>query len=163
MPDPAIVPILAELGLPDLTVIADPGDVLALEATPNCAVTFPESLRLGIEAFLGNPDGSPQGGHDAPLGLLLETPAMYGLGDDATAEAASAKLAEFLRTDPEAAVVLLTPATTKLDQYRFPPEYGESLDANWVYRILLPTTFDLLIWSIVDLTGSQPAYCYSYE
>lgn len=40
--------------------------------------------------------------------------------------------------------------------YRLPPEYGESLVDNWVFRILLPTMLGVLIWAIVDKAGQQP-------
>jgi hypothetical protein len=56
-----------------------------------------------------------------------------------------------------------TPTTLQEDGYHFPPEYGKSKDDNFVFRIRLPHTLGVLIWTTVDKIGHKPAYCYCVE
>jgi hypothetical protein len=154
--------VLAALGLPALRVIADEAGIAALEGHPGGTLTFAEALRLALEAFLSDGRGSPDGGHDSALDVVRAAPESFGLGTNPADAAITAALRKLLADDPDACVVLLTPATLQQPEYRFPPEYGESPEAHWVFRIISPAAWPLLQWSIVDLRGERPAYSYSF-
>ena len=162
MDQTAIQKALAELDVPGLKVVADAKDAETMEKSAGCTIKFPEALKLAVDAFLNNAQGS-ENGSDSVAGLLMDTPEQHGLQAKPSAADVSAKLREYLKTDQQAAAVLLTKATLKQDEYRFPPEYGESVEKNWVFRILLPATLGILIWAIVDKTGKKAGYCYAVE
>lgn len=46
--------------------------------------------------------------------------------------------------DPTARIVVLTPATVQIADYRFLPEYGERIDEHWVFRSIAPTGWPFL-------------------
>jgi hypothetical protein len=154
--------VLTALGLPALKVIADEAGIAGLEGLPGGAYTFAEALRLALEAFLTNGRGSSDAGHDSALDVVRGGPEDFGLGANPTDAAITEALRTMLAGDPDASVVLLTPATLQQPAYRFPPEYGESPEAHWVFRIIAPAAWPLLQWSIVDLRGEQPAYSYAF-
>ena len=145
---------------PNLKVVYDAADMAAMER--DSAVKFADALQQALDAVLHNAQGSSSG-HDAVISLILDAPDQYDLPAHVTLTDAAQKLAELINTDAEAEVVLLTPATLKEARYRFEPEYGESTRDNWVFRLRLPTTLNVLIWAIVDKTGTKPAYAYSFE
>jgi hypothetical protein len=161
--DPAVHEVLAALGLPSLAVIADPDAVVALEQTPGCRVGFAAAVRLALEAFLGDPRGSPGQGHDSALDLVRAAPDVYGLDSAPTDAAISEVLRRMLAEDPEARIVLLSAATIQEPAYRFLPEYGEDIATHWVFRILAPTGWPTLHWAIVDPCGETSAYSYGFE
>lgn len=102
----AVCEALAALGLPNLAVIADPGDVAALEQTAGCRIGFAAALRLALEAFLGDGRGSPGQGHDSALDLVRAAPEAYGLAPAPSDAAISQTLRRLLAEDPEARIVL---------------------------------------------------------
>ncbi len=154
---------LAELGLQNVTLVADPGDAVKLEESPGNRFSLRAALKLAIDAYLTDTQGSPDQGGDAPLGLITTAPDMHGLAADASVADASAKLRSYLAADPQAVLALLTPNIVAQERFRFTPEYGESLADNWVFRIILPTTLNVLTWVVVDKTGERPAYSYCIE
>jgi hypothetical protein len=121
-----------------------------------------EALRLATEAFATDQTGSGSG-DDSVVGLVLSQPENFGLTDSATARQASDALRKLLADDPDAEIVLLSPATLAQDAYRFPPEYGDSTDDNWVFRVILPNTLDVLIWTVVPEPGGRAPYAYTFE
>lgn len=161
--DEQVRAVLAALGLPALRVIADEDGIAALERRAGGKHTFAEALRLALEAFLSSDSGSPDNGHDSAVHVVRSSPDSYGLGaNPGDAEVAEA-LRRVLADDPEARIVLLTPATLQQPEYRFTPEYGETIDEHWVFRIIAPAAWPLLQWSVVDLRGEQPAYSYMFD
>lgn len=160
---PAVAEVLAELQLVGLKVVANPADVRQMEQSVGCAVPFPDALRQAVRAFLTDRNGSTGAGHDSVCGLLFDVPEDHGLPAKPTADQVAEVLRGYLTTDPEAEVVLLTAATVREEEYRFTPEYGESTEANWVFRVRLPRTLDLLFWAVVDKTGGKPAYAYYFN
>ena len=159
----AVCEALAALGLPNLAVVADPGDVAALEQTPGCRIGFAAALRLGVEAFLRDGRGSPGQGHDSALDLVRAAPDAYGLDPAPTDAAISEALRRLLAEDSEASIVLLSAATIQEPSYRFLPEYGEDIATHWVFRIIAPTGWPSLQWAIVDPRGETTAYSYGFE
>ena len=155
--------VLQDLDLAGLRVVATATDVHRMEQSPGCAVTFPESLRRALQAFLTSRRGSSESANDAPCGLIFDVPDAHGLPANPNGEQVAEVLRSYLKKDDHAEVVLLTQTTVQQEKYRFAPEYGESLETNWVYRILLPSTFDVLAWAIVNKTGQQPAYAYCMD
>lgn len=155
--------VLKQIGAHQLTLVVDEHDAAQLEQSPGNQYSLADALGLAIVALITNERGSPENGHDAPLGLLLADPSAHGLPNYAKVVQASAKMRDYLVTDPEAVIALLTPTTIQHAPYQFTPEYGESLADNWVFRIALPTTLDVLIWAVVDKTGKQAPYCYCIE
>jgi hypothetical protein len=154
---------LEALGLPGLQVLADAEGVAALERRPGSALRFAEALRRGIEAFLGDTQGSPGQGHDSAHHVVRADPESYGLGPGATDAEVAEVLRAMLAGDAHARVVLLTPATTAQPEYRFLPEHGESIEEHWVFRVIIPSAWPILQWSIVDLGAAGPAYSYGFD
>lgn len=154
---------LAALGLPNLAVIADPGDVAALEQTAGCRIGFAAALRLALEAFLGDGRGSPGQGHDSALDLVRAAPEAYGLAPAPSDADISQTLRRLLAEDPEARIVLLGAATIQEPSYRFLPEYGEDIAMHWVFRIVAPNGWPILQWAIVDPRGETAAYSDGFE
>lgn len=161
--DPMVRAVLETLGLPDLQVIADAEGVAALEQRPGSVLRLAETLRRGVEAFLGDTQGSPGQGHDSAHDVVRADPESYGLGPSATAAEIAEVLRAMLAGDPYARVVLLTPATTAQPEYRFLPEHGESTEEHWVFRVIIPSAWPMLQWSIVDLRAAGPAYSYGFD
>lgn len=154
---------LAQLKLHNVSFVADKGDAQQLAQSPCNRYTADEALALAIIAFLHDDHGSPGSYGDSPLGLILTAPEQHGLPPDVKKSVASTKLREYLTGDPQATIALLTPQIVAQARFRFTPEYGESLAENWVFRFLLPTTLDVLIWVVVDKTGGRPPYSYCIE
>jgi hypothetical protein len=161
--DPMVRAVLETLGLPDLQVLADAEGVAALEQRPGSALRFAEALRRGIEAFLGDTQGSPGQGYDSAHHVVRADPESYGLGPGATDVEITEVLRVMIGGDPGARFVLLTPATTAQPEYRFLPEHGESIEEHWVFRVIIPSAWPILQWSIVDLRGKRPAYSYGFD
>lgn len=160
---PQIHAVLADLGLPDLAVIADTAGIAALEARAAGALSFAEALRQALTAFLSDARGSPDQGHDSALDVIRSAPDSYGLGADPSPAELTAVLHAMLADDPNARIVLLTDATVAEPDYRFLPEYGESIAEHWVFRIIAPAGWPFLQWAIVDLRGTAPAYSYTFD
>jgi hypothetical protein len=91
---------LEALGLPDLQVLADAEGIAALERRPGSALRFDEALRRGIEAFLGNTQGSPGQGHDSAHDVVRADSESYGLGPSATDAEVTEALRAMLAGDP---------------------------------------------------------------
>lgn len=163
LPGGAVQAALAAVGLPKLQVVADPADVAAMAGRPGCRVLFAEALRLALEAFLTDGRGSPDAGHDSALDVVRDAPESFGLAPDPSDAQISTALRRILADDPKAAIVLLSPATLKQEAYRFPPEYGERTEENWVFRIIAPASWPFLQWAIVDPRGERPAYSYMFD
>jgi hypothetical protein len=134
-----------------------------MENSAGCEVVFPEALRQAIQAFLSERRGSSQAANDSPYGLIFDVPEAHGLLPNPNPEQVAQVLSSYLKSDTDAEIVLLTEATIKEDRYRFTPEYGESLEANWVFRIRLPNTLNVMIWAIVDKAGQEAPYAYCVE
>ena len=158
-----IVQVLHDLDLAGLRVVATEADVHRMEQSTGCAVTFHESLQQALQAFLTSRRGSSEAANDSPCGLIFDIPDAHGLPSKPDGDQVAQVLRSYLKEDDRAEVVLLTQTTIEQERYRFTPEYGESLETNWVYRILLPQTFDILTWVVVDKTGQEPAYAYCME
>jgi hypothetical protein len=161
--DPAVRETLDALGLPNLAVAADPDAVAALEQTPGCRVGFAAALRLALDAFLGNGRGSPGQGHDSAMDLVRAAPDAYGLDSAPSDAAITQTLRRLLAEDAQARIVLLSTSTIKDPALRFLPEYGEDIATHWVFRILAPSRWPTLQWSIVDPRDETPAYSYGFE
>lgn len=155
--------VLEALELPNLQVVADAKGIAALERRPGSALRFAEALRRGIEAFLGDTRGSPEQGHDSAHDIVRGDPESYGLGLGATDAEITETLRAMLAGDPSARIVLLTPATTAQPEYRFLPEHGESIEEHWVFRVIIPSAWPILQWSIVALHAAGPAYSYGFD
>jgi len=125
--DPAVREALDALDLPNLQVVADPGDVAALEQTAGCRIGFAKALRLALEAFLGDGRDSPWQGHDSAIDLVRAAPDAYGLDPAPTDAAISETLRRLLAEDPETRIVMLSAATIQEPAYRFLPAYGEDI------------------------------------
>ncbi|NTU85048.1 MAG: hypothetical protein HGA45_37740 [Chloroflexales bacterium] len=154
---------LEALGLAGLQVVADAEGIAALEHRTGSALRFAEALRRGVEAFLGDTRGSPNQGHDSAYHVVRADPESYGLGSSATDAEITEVLRAMLAGDPSARVVLLTPATMAQPEYRFLPEHGESIEEHWVFRVIIPSAWPILQWSIVDLHTAAPAYSYGFD
>jgi hypothetical protein len=161
--DAAVHAALVAVGLPGLRVVADAAGIAALERTPGCRVPFGEALRQALEAFLGDGGGSDGRGRDSALAVVRGAPEAFGLGPEPTDAEMSAALHRILADDPQAQIVLLTAATLAQPAYRFLPEYGESPEAQWVFRIIAPASWPLLQWAIVDPRGERAAYSYEFD
>lgn len=158
-----VTTVLTTIGLPTLRVVADPEGIAALEGRPGGKYTFAEALKLALEAFFSNSRGSSGHAHDSAVEVVRSDPESFGLGANPSAAEIAEALRSLLAGDPEAQIVLLTDATIKQDTYRFLPEYGESITDNWVFRIMAPSAWPFLQWSIVDIRGETPAYSYEFD
>ncbi|MCU0516466.1 MAG: hypothetical protein MUC60_06270 [Oscillatoria sp. Prado101] len=139
-----------QLGVPDLTVVADPKQV-ADQTALGGSVSFTDALRSAITSFLENGDSI-----ESPVGLVQNDPGAYDLPDDADIAA----ITEFLRerlNQPGSEVILLDP------EYRFLREDGETVEENWIFRLEMPDVFSDLMWGIVPRSGSEPAYTYGFS
>jgi hypothetical protein len=161
--DQAVKAALTAVGLPNLKVVADQDDVAAMAQRPGWNTPFAEALRLALEAFLTNGQGSPDAGHDSALDVVRDAPESFGLDSAPTDAAITEALRRVLSDDPKAEIVLLTPATLEQEAYRFPPEYGERTEEHWVFRIIAPASWPFLQWAIVDPRGERPAYSYMFD
>lgn len=160
---PAARAVLAEIGIPEVCVVAAANEVAEAEASPECAVPFAEALKRAILAFARNREGSGGDAGDSPASLVAATPDMFDLPTGVDNAVIADTLLNLLRKDSAAEIILLTPSTLEISEYRFLPEYGESIEENWVFRIRLPNTLPLLIWAIVDRTGKRDDYCYTFD
>ncbi|NTU85814.1 MAG: hypothetical protein HGA45_41870 [Chloroflexales bacterium] len=163
VPDQAVDAALAAVGLPNLKVVANPGAVADFAKRPGCTITFAEALRLALEAFIGDGRGSPGQGHDSAHDIVRDSPESFGLGPGPDAATIGEALRRMLADDPSARVVLLTRVTVAQREYRFLPEYGETITDNWVFRIVAPRQWPFLQWAIVDLRGETPPYSYGFD
>jgi hypothetical protein len=154
---------LAVVGLAGLKVIADAEGIAALERRPGCQVPFAAALRLALEAFLGDEGGSDGRGHDTAVAVVRSAPDAFGLGPEPSSAEISAVLRQLLADDPQAQIILLTPATIAQADYRFLPEYGESIEEQWVFRIIAPAQWSVLQWAIIDPRGERAAYSYGFD
>ena len=111
----------------------------------------PEALRLALQSFLE--DGQDI---ESPLGMITNDPSSLGLLSDADERAMRERLRELL-DDERASLQLLSPTE------QFLPERGESIEANWLFRLRMPQTFSSLMWAVVDRAGVTPAYNYGFE
>lgn len=161
--DETVRAALEALGLPKLQVLADAEGIAALEGRPGSALRFGEALRRAIEAFLGDSQGSPALGHDSAHHVVRADPESYGLGPDPSDTEIKAMLRAMIAGDPGARIVLLTPATIAQPEYRFVPEYGESIAEHWVFRVIVPSAWPILHWAIVALDAAGPAYSYGFD
>lgn len=155
--------ILEALGLPKLQVLANLDGIAGLERRPGSVRTFASALQCGLEAFLSDTQGSPAQGHDSAHHVVRSDPTSFGLGSDPTGAQISEVLRAIVAGDRDALVVLLTPATIVQPEGRFLPEYGESIEEHWVFRIIIPSAWPMLQWSIVDLCNKHPAYSYAFN
>jgi hypothetical protein len=162
-PDQAVRTVLETLGLPKLQVLADPDGIAGLERRPGSVRTFASALQCGLEAFLSDTQGSRAQGHDSAHHVVRSDPASFGLGSDPTGAEITEMLRAMLADDPGAQVVLLTPATIVQPEGRFLPEYGESIEEHLVFRIIIPSAWPMLQWSIVDFYNKHPAYSYAFN
>lgn len=154
---------LVTAGLPGLKVIADEAGIAELERRPGGKYRFAEALRLALEAFIGDTQGSPDQGHDSAHDIVRNAPEGFGLGPEPDAAAIGEALRRILAGDPLARIVLLTDATVAQREYRFLPEYGEPIADNWVFRIVAPAQWPFLHWAIVDVRGETPPYSYGFD
>jgi hypothetical protein len=161
--DPAVGEALAALDLPNVSVVADPVAIAALEQIDGCRIGFAAALRLALEAFLGDRRGSPGQGNDSAMDLVRAAPNAYGLDDTPSDAAITQTLRRLLAEDPQARIVLLSATTIQDPALRFLPEYGEDIATHWVFRILAPSGWPTLQWAIVDPRGETPAYSYGFE
>ena len=107
--------------------------------------------RAALQSFLE--DGQDI---ESPLGMITNDPTSLGLLSDADERAMRERLRELL-DDERASLQLLSPTE------QFPPERGESIEANWLFRLRMPQTFSSLMWAVVDRAGVTPAYNYGFE
>lgn len=135
----AVHAVIEAFGLPGLRVLADPEGIAALERRSGSALRFAEAMRRGLEAFLRDTQGNPDQGHNSAHDVVREDPESYGLGPNPSGAAIAEALRAMIAGDPEARIVLLTPATTAQPEYRFLSEYGESIEEHWVFRIIIPS------------------------
>jgi hypothetical protein len=163
LPDKTIQTALESVGLPELRVIFDAHDIVVMEQNLDCRVPFAKALRLALEAFLHDTKGSTGQGHDTARAVVHSTPERFGLDPQPSEAEVTEALRRILADDPHAIVVHLSVTTMKQDAYRFPPEYGEAIDTNWVFRIIAPASWPFLQWSIVDIRAEQPAYSYLFD
>lgn len=161
--DPTVRAVLDAFGLTKLQVLADPDGVGALERRPGSARTFVGALQSGLEAFLADTQGSPNPGHDSAHHVVRGDPASFGLSPDPTSAEITEVLRKMIVGDLNARIVLLTPATIAQPEYRFLPEYGEAIEENWVFRIIIPSAWPFLQWSVVDIRAERPAYSYAFN
>jgi hypothetical protein len=154
---------LAVLGLAGLKVIADAEGIAALEQRLGCQVPFAAALGLALRAFLADEGGSDGRGHDTAVAVVRSAPDAFGLGPEPSSAEISAVLRQLLADDPQAKIALLTPAIVAQSDYRFLPEHGESIEEQWVFRIIAPAQWPMLQWAIVDPCGRRPAYSYGFD
>lgn len=154
---------LAAVGLPGLQVIGDEDGIAELERRPGAKYRFAEALRLALEAFIGDGRGSPDQGHDSAHDTVRASPESFGLGPNPDDAVVGKALRQVLAADSAARVVLLTRTTLAQHEYRFLPEYGETVEDNWVFRIVAPSRWPLLQWAIVDVRGETPPYSYGFD
>ncbi|NCC31815.1 MAG: hypothetical protein EOM24_07285 [Chloroflexia bacterium] len=159
---PTVRAALTAVGLPELTIIADPIEAAMLAQAPGCRVSFAQAVQSALEAFLCSEQGSSTG-HDSAFEVVRDDPESFGLEPDPDNAAITEALRKVLQEDPRAKLILLTSATLRQESYHFPPEYGESISENWVFRIFAPSTWPFLQWAIVDLRGERPAYSYLFD
>lgn len=139
-------------------VVYDRGDLPTRES--KSGIVLPQALDRAMQAYAVDTAGS--GNNDSVLGLVLSAPEMFGLSKVEPA-AATQYLSGLLASDPDAEIVLLSNGTVAREQYRFLPEQGESLDTNWVFRIILPNSLNVLIWAVVPDDPTRKPYAYAVE
>jgi hypothetical protein len=145
-----IVAIKREMGVSRLTVVADPVAVVA-QTRADEVISFLDALRLALQSFLE--DGRDV---ESPVGMITADPTSVGLPVEVDASAVRERLRDLLN-DESASLQLLTPTEP------YPPERGESIEANWLFRLRVPQTFSSLLWAVVDRSGVRPAYNYGFE
>lgn len=153
---------LGAQGVGGLRVVMDEAEAAARDAAAGVTVHLADAFGAAVRAFLGSVPGGRQG-PSSPAALVRSMPEELGLPADPDSEAVAAVLRGWLTDDPDATIVLLTPATLADDRYRFPPEEGEDPSRVWAFRILTPASYPGLWWAIVDPTGSEPSYAYGHD
>jgi hypothetical protein len=156
-----ITAVCARVGLDALTVDADETEVRKQE--DGAAVGFLDALEAAIHCLIERGDDESE--YDgAPWDYVADLPDAFGLAPDAEDDAIATVVREVVN-QPEVTVYLLGSEDYIPDggvRGVFPPEYGETTDANWVFYVPLDA-FSSLQWMIVDKAGKDKAYCYGHD
>ena len=156
-----ITEICHRVGLDQVTIVADQTEVQRQEA--GAAVSFADALEAALRTLIAPGDGNPE--HDgAPWDYVAAVPEAFGLPGNADADAIAAIVREIVN-QTQTVIYLLEPNDYDPELSErdvFPPEYGETIDENWVFYTPLDE-FGSLHWMIVDKSGKKPAYCYGHD
>ncbi len=169
----AIAKVKAELGVSQLTVEVDAAEIEA-QSQRGGKISFIQALKLAIQSFLE--DGR---NYDSPVGSVLVDPGAYNLQEVKDKNVSSQIVGAWMNdassqmryhpdlapmameqvrvwmNDPTSKLILSTPES------RYFPENGESIEANWIFRLDLQAT-PLIHWAIVDRSGEKQPYNYGY-
>lgn len=167
--------IKAAFSVPQLVVEADSPTITAQTALGG-KVSFLEALKQAIQSFLE--DGR---NYDSPVGTILADPGAFDLPDvpdnintsdlirdwmhdskadldyDAKIAPAATEMVRSWMNDPDSKIILCTP------EYRYLPENGESIESNWIFRLVLDSYTPSMHWAIIDRSGVKLPYNYGYS
>ncbi|MGK7903970.1 MAG: hypothetical protein AB4352_21695 [Hormoscilla sp.] len=166
--------IKGAFGVPQLVVEADPPTIADRTGGK---VIFLEALKQGIQSFLE--DGR---NYDSPVGTILADPGAFDLPDvpvpdkintsdlirdwmhdsnsdleyDVQIAPAATEMVRSWMNDPTSKMILCTP------DYQYLPENGETVEDNWIFRLVLDRYTPSMHWAIIDRSGVKLPYNYGY-
>jgi hypothetical protein len=156
-----IAAVCTRVGLDALTVDAEAKEIG--RQSRSAQVGFLDALEAALHCLI-NPGSGKPGYDSAPWDYVTTLPSAFGLAPDAK-EADIRDVVRDIVNQPGNTLYLLDPGDYEEDRARpkvFPPEYGETTDANWVFYMPLDP-FASLHWVVVDKAGEQEAYCYGHD
>lgn len=136
--------------LPNLKIIAYRKEVLRQEKKYGGNVGFEDALTKAIQNYLT--DGAKS---DSPYWLVEQVPDDYGFNYDTVSSEKIKKVLHSFLNDGHSTLELITPES------RFPPEYGEKIEENWLFLLKVNRFSASLHWAIVPRNGDA-VFNYGY-
>jgi len=144
--------VLGECGLDKVSVIVAEDEAARQAALGG--VGFEQALRASIESFLR--DGSETG--SLPY-QIRETSDVVGGPPDV-----EAVVRDWVNR-PTTTLGLVRPTSSDAEKAHgmFPPENGETVDANWIFSLFVPELSGSLHWAITDRSAARGTYNYGFD
>jgi len=133
--------VLTALGLPDMVLRFPASDLDEQSAfADDGSICLQDAISSAIDSLLW--DSSDL---ESPLALMLDI-----IDDESAARAA---LQDFLNR--ASTLFALVPLSPQRGSGVFPPEHGESIEANWVFFVAIGDFSDHLFWVVVPRDGGD--------
>lgn len=141
--------VLAEYGLPNVTLELNPAVIDRQSKLPGNTVDFEAALRASLDSFLSDFDDV-----ESPLGIVLnDLPGSWPPSAETIAIAKAQVIDHANRPTSKLRVL-------NLDDR---PEGGESTRDNWIVSLYMDSLSDHSHWALVDRAGEKPTFNYGFN
>jgi hypothetical protein len=135
--------VATDFGVRDISLLFDADDVYEQGALAG-SVNFVDAFSKALESFLN--DASD-----------VYSPLQWVAGVDGTGDTLP------LYMNQDYTYIHLVPNRARLSMETwYPPEFGESIEENWVFFMTGDAEMNALFWAIVPRNG-EPVYNYGYD